>query len=84
MRVVAAVWYVHEAASTRHGLIRLGWQPRSPKVHTLVHHRRLVELCGATGVHPVHVVLLAAVKSVCLVLALRQHLGGLHEARAKT
>lgn len=84
VRVVVAVRNVHEATSAGHGLIRLGRQSRSPKVQTLIHHRRLVKLRWAACVHSVHVVLLAAVKSTRLVLALCKHLGGLHEARAKT
>lgn len=84
VRIIVGVWHVHEATGAGHGLIRLRRQAMRAKVQTLIHERCLVKLCRATSVHPVHVILLAAVKSIRLVLALRKHLGCLHKTRTKT
>ena len=78
---IVAVGHIHEACAG-HALVRLRRQTMGPEIQALVHDRRLVELPGPSGVHSVHV-LLAVVESTGLVLALRQHLGRLHESGAE-
>lgn len=58
------------------------------EVHALVQHRRCVCLVEwathASGIHAVHAaVVFVCVESACLVLALDEHLGCLHQAWTK-